>query len=157
MTATQPNSSVAFQLDTDIIAQDIYAASALRFYLSDTPKDRPAPLSPDNKGALSHIIHNAASFIILSLLHHVEDMSLNTPDDPMIHLTLKLSSTVADAATVRRILETAIASYTQHLVYAAEGYPDLADTYRMQSLAILNDLKTLLGTGTSPHLKPCLF
>lgn len=62
MTATQPNSSVAFQLDTDIIAQDIYAASALRFYLCDTPKDRPAPLSPDNKGALSHIIHNAASF-----------------------------------------------------------------------------------------------
>lgn len=154
---TTTHISVDFMLDTDIIAQDIYATSALHFYLSDHPTARPAPLSPDNKGALAPIIHNAASFIVLSMLPYVEDFTLNTGDNPMIHITLKVASSSMPPLTIRRILETVIASYPQHLVYTTSNHQDLADTYRAQALAMLNDLKTLLCGNNPPRLKPCLF
>lgn len=154
---TTTHISVDFMLDPDIIAQDIYATSALHFYLSDHPTARPAPLSPDNKGALAPIIHNAASFIVLSMLPYVEDFTLNIRDNPMIQVTLKIASSPTEPLTICRILETAIASYTQHIVYATSGHQDLADTYREQTLAMLNDLKAILGGNRPSRLKPCLF
>lgn len=156
MDTTQQFTSVAFQLDANIIAKDIYAASALQFYFTDGASSRPAPLSPDQQGALNHIIHNAASFVLLSLLSHVEDLSLNSPDDPIILTTLKVSAT-APITTIRRTLEMAIAAYAQHLVYSNSEYTSLTSTYRLQASGMVNDLKTLLGGNASPRLRPCLF
>lgn len=141
-------------LSTDAILQEIYAASALRYFQNSESSECPPMLSRDQRQALKLQVKDSFAHVVLRLLPHVASCNLNNETaedaisdddgDIMLSLDLYVPRTFPESAagTLRHALEHAVAMDVMHLCYIGHDarlsnrHADLAE----ESIEIIKQL-----------------
>lgn len=97
------------------ILKKIYAASAMRSYMSQSKPDMPPLLTPDNTAALKSLIIDSISFAVIELVPHVAGCDV---DKNIENVELTLSTSLAPQLPLLNALESAVAARTLSLVFA---------------------------------------
>ena len=101
--------------------KQIYASSALHCYVNANKAVKPAMLTPDRKAALHLLVRDAFSFVIVDMLPCVASTSTSIDDkDEILSVNLDLKIQKGEGMLVAKLVESAIAFYTLHLVYVGE-------------------------------------
>lgn len=120
-------------LSTDAILQEIYAASALRYFQNSENGVCPPMLCRDQRRALRMQVKDSFAHVVLRLLPHVISCNLDneaddvaeTDDDGdiMLELELHVPATFPESAagTLRHALEHAIAMDAMELCYVGHN------------------------------------
>ncbi len=100
--------------------KQVYASSALRCYVNSNHNVKPALLPPDRKPALHLLVRDAFSFVIVDMLPNVSSTSMTIDDkDEILSVTLDVSVKKGEGMIIAKLVESAIAFYTLHLVLNA--------------------------------------
>lgn len=117
-------------LSTDAILQEIYAASALRYFQNSENGVCPPMLCRDQRRALRMQVKDSFAHVVLRLLPHVMSCNLDNETaeadddgDIMLELELHVPLTFPESAagTLRHALEHAIAMDAMELCYVGHN------------------------------------
>ena len=98
--------------------KEVYAASAMRCYVSANKSEKPVMLTPDRRGALRLLVRDAFCYVVVSMLPNVVTTSTGTDeDDEILSVSLDLPCEEGKVALICSLLQMAITAYVLHIVY----------------------------------------
>lgn len=136
------------------ILKKIYAASAMRSYMSQSKPDMPPLLTPDNTAALKSLIIDSISFAVIELVPHFAGCDV---DKNIENVELTLSTSLTPQLPLLNALESAVAARTLSLVFADfdpafSTAQDTAASVTLTSIArVLNSCSAAEAKRVLPH------
>lgn len=136
------------------ILKKIYAASAMRSYMSQSKPDMPPLLTPDHAAALKSLIIDSISFAVIELVPHVAGCNV---DKNIENVDIPLSMSLTPRLPLLNALESAVAARTLSIVFADfdpafSAAQNTASSITLTSIArVLNGCSAAEAKQILPH------